>query len=75
MIDLTVTSPPYDGLRKYNGFYFDVKSISDQLFEKTTRGGVCVWVIGDQVVKGSETGNSFRHALQFINSGWSFMTQ
>ncbi len=28
-------------------------------------GGVLVWVIGDQTVKGNETGTSFRHALYF----------
>jgi site-specific DNA-methyltransferase (adenine-specific) len=26
-IDLTITSPPYDNLRKYNGYSFDFESI------------------------------------------------
>lgn len=25
-VDLTVTSPPYDGLRAYNGYSFDFES-------------------------------------------------
>ena len=31
-VDLTVTSPPYDQLRNYEGYDFDFKSIADGLF-------------------------------------------
>ena len=27
-IDLTITSPPYDNLRKYNGYSFDFENIA-----------------------------------------------
>ena len=64
-IDLTVTSPPYDNLRTYNGFVFDFETIAKQLFRVTKVGGVVVWVVGDATVKGSETGTSFRQALFF----------
>lgn len=30
-IDLTVTSPPYDKLRKYKGFSWDFKSVAKEL--------------------------------------------
>ena len=30
-IDLTVTSPPYDNLRKYNGYSFDFESVAKEL--------------------------------------------
>ena len=30
-IDLTVTSPPYDDLRKYNGYSFNFESIAKEL--------------------------------------------
>lgn len=69
-IDLTVTSPPYDNIRKYNGFTFEPSQIAKELLRATKEGGVCVWVVGDQTVKGSETGNSFRQALTFIDAGW-----
>ena len=34
-IDLTVTSPPYDNLRTYNGYSFDFESIAKQLYRVT----------------------------------------
>lgn len=64
-VDLTVTSPPYDNLRKYNGFTFDFEGIARELYRVTKPGGVVVWVVGDATVKGSETGTSFRQALYF----------
>ena len=65
-IDLTVTSPPYDDLRKYNGFIFDYKSMLKELYRVTKQGGVVVWVVGDKTDKGSETFTSFQHALYKI---------
>lgn len=64
-IDLTVTSPPYDNLRTYNGYSFDFETIARELFRVTKEGGVVVWVVGDATVNGSETGTSFRQALYF----------
>lgn len=64
-IDLTVTSPPYDSLRTYNGYTFDFEGIARELYRVTKPGGVVVWVVGDATVKGSETGTSFRQALHF----------
>ena len=29
-VDLTVTSPPYDNLRKYNGYSFDFETIAKE---------------------------------------------
>lgn len=34
-IDLTVTSPPYDKLRKYKGFSWDFKSVAKELYRIT----------------------------------------
>ena len=55
-IDLTVTSPPYDNLRTYNGYSFDYEAVARELYRVTKQGGVVVWVVGDATVKGSETG-------------------
>ena len=52
-IGLTVTSPPYDNLRTYNGFTFDFESIAKELYRVTMQGGVVVWVVGDATIKGS----------------------
>lgn len=62
-IDLTVTSPPYDNLRDYNGYSFDFEGLAEQLYRVTKKGGVVVWVVGDAVIDGSESGTSFRQAL------------
>lgn len=70
-IDLTVTSPPYDKLRTYNGFVFNFESIARELFRVTKPGGVVVWVVGDATVKGSETGTSFKQALFFKEIGFN----
>jgi len=69
-IDLTITSPPYDNLRAYNGFTLDIEGIIKELYRVTKKGGVVVWVVGDATVNGSESGTSFRQALQFIDAGF-----
>lgn len=69
-VDLVVTSPPYDNLRKYNGYNFDFEAIVAELFRTLKVGGVVVWVVGDATVNGSETGTSFKQALGFINAGF-----
>lgn len=70
-IDLTVTSPPYDNLRDYEGYHFDFEAIAKQLFRITKQGGVVVWVVGDETINGSESGNSFRQALYFMQLGFN----
>jgi len=66
-IDLTITSPPYDHLRMYNGYEFNFKPLAKELYRITKEGGVVVWVVGDATINGSETGTSFRQALFFMD--------
>jgi len=70
-VDLTVTSPPYDNLRDYEGFVFNFEGIAQQLYRVTKTGGVVVWVVGDATIDGSETGTSFRQALYFKELGFN----
>jgi len=70
-IDLTVTSPPYDNLRTYNGYSFDFEGIAKELYRVTKDGGVVVWIVGDATVNGSETGTSFKQALYFKEIGFN----
>lgn len=70
-VDLTVTSPPYDGLRTYNGYSFDFETIAREIYRVTKPGGVVVWVVGDATVNGSESGTSFRQALFFKDIGFN----
>jgi len=70
-VDLTVTSPPYDGLRTYNGYSFPFEDIAKELFRITKDGGVLVWVISDATVQGNESGTSFKQALYFKEIGFN----
>jgi len=69
-IDLTVTSPPYGKLRKYNGFAFDFHSVARELFRVTKQGGVVVWICQDQCIKGGESCVSFEQILYFREMGF-----
>jgi len=71
VIDLTVTSPPYDNLRTYKGYTFNFEEIAKELYRVTKQGGVVVWVVNDATIKGSETGTSFKQALYFKEIGFN----
>lgn len=70
-VDLTVTSPPYDNLRNYNGFSWDFEKVACELLRVTKKGGVVVWIVGDATIRGSETGTSFKQALYFKEIGFN----
>ena len=74
-VDLVVTSPPYDNLRRYKGAvdqrsFSKFTSIAKQLYRVMKVGGCVVWIVGDSVVDGSETGDCFRQALYFKDIGF-----
>jgi site-specific DNA-methyltransferase (adenine-specific) len=69
-LDMTITSPPYDDLRDYNGYHFPVEDIAAGLFAKTRPGGCVIWVVGDRTLNGSETLTSFQHAITFRDAGF-----
>lgn len=70
-LDMTLTSPPYDDLRAYNGYELPYEDIARLLFQKTKPGGVVVWVIGDKTHNGSETLTSFKQAITFVEAGFN----
>lgn len=75
-IDLTVTSPPYDDLRSYNGnnkLWSDEvwKKVIVELYRVTKPGCAVVWVVADATIKGSETGTSFKQALHAVDCGFN----
>ena len=76
-VDMVLTSPPYDNLRTYDN---DIdkswgehvwKPILVELFRVIKQGGVCVWVVNDATINGSETGTSFRQALYAMECGFN----
>ncbi len=70
-IDMILTSPPYDNLRDYKGYTFNFEGIANELFRITKQGGVCVWIVGDATIKGSETGTSFKQVIYFKEIGFN----
>ena len=77
-IDLTVTSPPYDNLRTYNGnisqwSFEKFKAIAKELYRVTKQGGVVVWVVGDSTSKFCESFTSFKQALKFHEIGFNLL--
>jgi site-specific DNA-methyltransferase (adenine-specific) len=73
-IPLTVTSPPYDDLRTYGGHTFDFEAVAGELWRITMNGGIVVWVVGEQVKKGTETGTAARQKLHFMDLGFRCST-
>lgn len=71
-VNLVITSPPYDNLRNYESLTFEVfTTIANELYRILVGGGVIVWVVGDSVIKGSETGSSFKQVLYFKDIGFN----
>lgn len=71
LVDLTVTSPPYDDLRNYKGYVFPFEDIAKELYRITKPGGIVVWVVADATIDGSETGTGFKQALYFKEIGFN----
>ena len=71
VVDLTITSPPYDDLRNYKGYVFPFEDIAKELYRVTKQGGVVVWVVADATIEATETGTSFKQALFFKEIGFN----
>ena len=71
-VDLTVTSPPYDDLRRYDTpAPLDLTDLGRQLLRVTKPGGVCAVVIGDASHRYAKSLSSFRLALTWCDHiGW-----
>jgi DNA modification methylase len=84
-VDLILTSPPYDNMRSYGGnknyhqrlnetgFSFDFEGIAKEMTRVLKPGGVIMWNVQDQTIKGSRTGNSMRQALYFMDECGLFL--
>jgi DNA modification methylase len=71
IIPLTLTSPPYDDLRTYDGLAeWDFMAVANELYRITMPGGVVVWVVQEQIINGSESGETSRQRLAFANIGF-----
>lgn len=73
-IDMCITSPPYDDIREYKGYFFDINRIAKSLYRVMKPGAVLIWVVNDKTDKsGGKTLTSFTHALTFKSVGFSII--
>jgi site-specific DNA-methyltransferase (adenine-specific) len=72
VIDLSVFSPPYDGIRDYNSDWaLDVIGLGRELYRTTKDGGIAAMVIGDATKDFAKSLTSFRWALDWCDHcGW-----
>lgn len=67
-IDMAITSPPYDSIRKYNGFSYDLHKTGEQLFRVLKDGALAVMVIQDQTKDYGKSLTSFRTIIDWCDN-------
>lgn len=68
-VQLTITSPPYDNLRTYGGYYeFDFENLAKEIYRVTKLNGILVWIVGDETKNFCESLSSFKQAFYFVES-------
>ena len=67
-IDLIVTSPPYDEVRKYNGFSYNLHDTGKELFRVLKNGGIAAMVIQDQTKNFGKSLTSFRTIVDWVDN-------
>ena len=65
--DLAVFSPPYDGLRDYQGYQLDLHQVGRGLHHIIKPGGVVAMVIQDQTIKGAKSLTTFRTIVDWCD--------
>lgn len=73
-IPLVVTSPPYGSIRDYGGHSFYFKPMARELWRVILSEGVVCWHVHDQIKNGSESGESVRQAVYFLDLGFQLHT-
>jgi site-specific DNA-methyltransferase (adenine-specific) len=67
-IDMVVTSPPYDAVRKYNGFTYDLHAAGEQIHRVLKDGAVAVMVIQDQTKNFGKSLTSFKTIIDWCDN-------
>lgn len=62
---LCLTSPPYDSMRTYSGHCWNFELAALGISRALCDGGVLCWIVGDQVVDGSESLTSCKQKIFF----------
>ena len=67
-IDLVVTSPPYDAVRKYNGFTYNLHDTGKEVLRVLKNGGIAAMVIQDQTKDFAKSLTSFRTIVDWCDN-------
>lgn len=67
-IDLVVTSPPYDEIRKYNGYTFNLHKTGIEIFRVLKDGGIAVMVLQDSTKNYGKTLTSFKTIIDWCDN-------
>lgn len=67
-VDIVVTSPPYDGIREYNGFQIDLHILGREIYRVLKDGGVAVMVIQDQTKNFGKSLTSFKTIVDWCDN-------
>jgi DNA modification methylase len=68
-VNCFLVSPPFDSIRRYQGFHFDFEPIAQGMVKTLAQGGVILWNVQDQTKDQDQSGTSFRQALYFKSLG------
>lgn len=66
-IDVMVASPPYDQLRKYNGYNLDLGVTGKELYRVMKDGGIAVMVMQDQTKDFAKSLSTFRMIVDWCD--------
>jgi len=67
-VDVAMTSPPYDAVRAYEGFEFDLHATGEQLHRLLKPGGIAAMVIQDQTKNFGKSLTSFRTIVDWCDT-------
>lgn len=67
-IDMVVTSPPYDKIRDYKGFSYDLHAAGKEIFRILKDGGIAIMVIQDQTKNFGKSLTSFRTIIDWCDN-------
>lgn len=67
-IDLIVTSPPYDDIRDYKGFSYNLSEVGKESYRVLKKGGIAAVVIQDATKNYGKTLTSFRMILDWCDN-------
>jgi site-specific DNA-methyltransferase (adenine-specific) len=67
-IDLVVTSPPYDSMRDYKGFSYDLHAAGKEIYRVLKDGGMAVMIIQDQTKNFGKSLTSFKTIVDWCDN-------